>query len=183
MDKKALIPIAQGTEELEAITVIDLFRRAGIQVKVAGENEIVTCSRGTKLLPDILTESIDEDMTFDVIVIPGGNEGVINLMKSERLQNILQKHHQEEKLIGAICAGPTVLQQFKIINRSNRITSHPSVKSYFSGFDYSEDNVVEDGNIVTSRSAGTSIEFALTLINRLCGDEIADKISEEIVYR
>ena len=183
MDINVLIPIAQGTEELEAITIVDLMRRAGIHVKLAGENEIVTCSRGTKLLPDILIDSIDDDADFDAIIIPGGSEGTINLMKSEKLQNLLQRHKQEDRLIGAICAGPSVLQNFKLLDKQASLTSHPSIKNQLMGFIYSEEKVVEDGTLITSRGAGTAIEFTLNLISRLCGDDVADRIADDIIYR
>ena len=95
MDINVLVPVMQGTEELEAVTIIDLLRRAGIRVTVAGENEIVTCSRGIKILPDVLIDSIDTDLDFDAIILPGGAQGTENLMKNETIKKML--NHQKSK--------------------------------------------------------------------------------------
>ena len=95
MDVKILVPVANGTEDMEAAIIIDMLRRAGIQVKVAGENEIITCARGIKLIPDLLLESINEDDEYDAIVIPGGQQGVFNLNRNEYLLSILKKHKEK----------------------------------------------------------------------------------------
>ena len=182
MDIKVLIPLAQGTEETEAVTIIDLLRRAGIQVKVAGENEIITCSHGIKIIPDLLLQSVDEDLHFNAIIIPGGSQGVQNLIKNEYLQNIFDKYRNTNILFAAICAGPLVLSHFRILKKDSYITSHPIVKEQLSHYQYEMESVVCDGNIITSRGAGTAVEFTLSIINYLAGSEIALKISKEIVY-
>jgi len=183
MDIKVLVPLAQGSEELEAVTIINLFRRAGVQVKIAGENEIITCARGVKIIPDVLLDSIDTDLEFDSIVIPGGVQGVENLMKYEILGKMLQRQKEESKLISAICAAPLVLDHFSRLERDAEITSHPSVKEQLLKYKWQDKTVVEQDNIITSKGAGTAIEFSLTLLSRLCGDDTADKIAEEIIYR
>jgi len=182
LDIKVLIPIAQGTEETEAVAIIDLLRRAGIQVKVAGENEIITCSRGVKIIPDILLQSIDEDLHYDAVIIPGGSQGVQNLIKNEYLQNIFDKYRNTHILFAAICAGPLVLSHYKILKKESYITSHPSVKEQLSHYQYELESVVCDNNIITSRGAGTAIEFSLNIINYLAGPEIALKVAEDIFY-
>ncbi len=183
MNKKVLVPLAQGTEELEAITVIDLLRRAGIKVTVAGENEIITCSRGVKIIPDVLLDSIDIDLDFDAIVLPGGAAGVENLMKFEQIGTILEYHKSRNKMIAALCAGPLVLAHFKIFNKGQKITSHPSVKDNLHNYKWINERVVEDEIFITGKGAGTAIEFTLNIISKLCGNEITDNVAEQIIYR
>lgn len=183
MDIKVLVPLAQGAEELEAVTIIDLLRRAGIKVTVAGENEIITCSRGIKIIPDVLLDTIDIDLNFDAIVLPGGGQGVENLMKNEKLGILLKHQKSQNRIIAAVCAAPLALSHFKIIDKDNKITSHPSVKDNLRIYNWENKKVVEDGIFITSKGAGTAIEFALNIIRKLCGDEITDNVAEQIVYR
>ena len=97
MDLKVFIPIAQGSEELEAVTIIDLLRRAGLKVIVAAQHDIVTCSRAVKIIPDVLFRDIEDDFECDAIVIPGGTEGTENLMKSKTVEELLRKLNSEKK--------------------------------------------------------------------------------------
>lgn len=182
MSKTVLIVIAQGTEEIEAVIPADLLRRANIYVRIAGENEITTCSRGLKIIPDILIDQLNSDMEFAAIVIPGGRTGTLNLMRNEKLQKLLEKHNQRGGIIAAICAAPSILTAHRIIPKGTRLTAHPSIKDIFDGYDYSEDKVVVSENFITSRGAGTSFEFALKLIEILAGAEMAKKISDDIVW-
>ena len=182
MDIKVLVPLAQGTEEIEAVTIIDLLRRAGFQVKVAGENEIITCSRGIKIIPDLLLQSVDEEINFQAIIVPGGTQGVQNLIKNEYLQNLIEKFRNKNILFGAICAGPLLLSHFNILKKETYITSHISAREQLSQYNYIVENVVCDGNIITSCGAGTAIEFSLKIINYLAGSEISNKIAADIVY-
>ena len=160
-----------------------MLRRAGIQVKVAGESEIITCSRGVKIIPDILIESIVEEDHFDAIVIPGGNQGVFNLNRNEYLQSICKRHKDKNVTFAALCSATTLLTQQKIADPGSFITSHPSVKDLFEGYQFVDEEVVEDGHIITSQGAGTAFAFALHLIEKFCGSEIADKVSKDIVLK
>lgn len=182
MSRTVLIAIAQGTEEIEAIVPADLLRRANIYVRIAGENEIVTCSRGVKIIPDILIEQLNSDMEFSAIVLPGGKTGTLNLLNNSKLQKLLQKHHERGGIIASICAAPSILSAHKIIPKGTNLTSHPSIKDMFEGYNYSDEKVVVDGNFITSRGVGTTIDFSLKLIEILTSKETADKISEDIVY-
>ncbi len=177
-----LIPIAQGTEEMEAIIVADLLRRANINVKIAGESNIITCSRGVKILPDILIDDINPEDTFHAVVLPGGNIGTQRLNDNPAIEDILKKLKRKSMKIAAICAAPTILSYHKIISDENVITSHPSVKEQLLSHIYVEDKVVVDGNIITSRGAGTAIDFALKLIEVLIDSAAAKKIKDSIVY-
>jgi len=182
LDKNALVAIAQGSEEMEAVVVIDILRRAGINVKVAGETEIITCSNGLKILPDVVLQHIDDDVFFDIVVLPGGSEGVNRLSLNDYMIKILNRHFEKKKLIAAICAAPLLLSDYKMIDSSVRLTSHPSIKEHLAKYDYSEDNVVVDGNLITSRGAGTALDFALTIVEFLGGEELAKSVSKSIVY-
>lgn len=181
MEKTVLVPLAQGSEEMEAVTIVDMLRRAGINVKTAGENEIITCSRGVKIIPDILIEQISATRLFDAVILPGGVNGTKNLSDNSQLIKILRHHLDQERLIAAICAAPIILADNDLLDKNQSITSHPSVKSQLQTYKYSENPVVEDGNIVTSRGAGTALQFSLKIIEILVDKVTAIKVSEGIV--
>lgn len=180
--KKILVVVTDGTEDIEAVVPIDLFRRAGFDVTVAGEREQVEFARKTKVTADIVLSEIHNFDDFDLIFIPGGATGVQNLLKNQFLSSVLKEFHRKNKYISAICAGPLVLANSGILTETTKLTSHPSVKDALSQFDYSEESVVVSGNIITSRGAGTSIDFALKIIEILKDRETAMKIANDIVY-
>jgi len=181
MSKKVLVPIADGTEEIEAVVIIDILRRAGANVTVAGLTENVKCSRNVKIKADIVLDSIRDDADFDLIVLPGGGKGVENLIKSNKLRTIIE-NNRLKSLIAAICAAPLILDKFGIITRELHFTSHPSVKSRFTHGHYSDGTVVISNNVITSRGAGTAFEFALALVEQLYGKSMAEEISDDILY-
>ncbi len=178
MPKTVLIPLAPGFEEIETIAVVDVLRRAGARVTLAGTGDEVLPvkgSRGVLVVPDALLKT-QEPEDFDLIVLPGGQPGTKNLMESEKLINTLQAMEKQGKQLAAICAAPLVLQKAGLI-QDQKITSHPSVEKELERGCYSEDRVVVDGKIVTSRSPGTAIEFALKLVEILFGPEMVDKVN------
>jgi DJ-1 family protein len=177
-----LIPIAQGTEEMEVVIIIDILRRAKLLVKVAGENEIVTCAHGLKIIPDKLIDNIDDDEFYDALIIPGGLEGVNNLRNNEYFIDILKRHNRKEIFIGAICAAPLILSSAKILKSNHKITSHPSIREQLSSFEITEDAVVIDENIITSKGAGTALEFSLKIVELLINLETAQNISKSICF-
>ena len=183
MNRKVLVPIANGTEEMEAVILIDMLRRAGIEVIVAGEKKQATCSRKVKLVPDKLLSEIDSGESYDAIVIPGGIGGTDNLSVNSHLRKIVENHKNKNCIISAICAAPLVLKKYGILRENNKITSHPSVKDSLQEFEYVEENVVVDNNLVTSRGAGSAFEFALKLIEMLVDKETAIKIAGNIVLK
>lgn len=179
MAKKALIPIANGTEEMEAVIIIDMFRRAKIEVTVAANYSPVKCSRAVKIIPDTtIQEALRQE--YDAIIIPGGLDGAKELAADKTLSEILAKHKETDSIIGAICAAPIVLKSNNLIEDKN-ITSHPSVKTEFDINKYSENNVEKDGNIFTSRGAGTAFELSLKIIEELVDKTTSENISEAIV--
>ena len=180
--KKVLVALAPGFEEIETITVVDILRRAGARVVLAAtEDGPIEGSRGISVLPDTLIDQVD-DKDFDLLVLPGGQPGTANLQKNETVKTIIQNMHQSRKQIAAICAAPIVLHSAGIL-KNTVATSHPSVKGQLKGIDYSEERVVVDGNIVTSRSPGTALEFALKLVEILFGRERMDTVNQGVMAR
>jgi 4-methyl-5(b-hydroxyethyl)-thiazole monophosphate biosynthesis len=172
-----LVPLAQGCEELEAVTVIDLLRRAGIEVVTAGLDSSPVCgSRGTVLVPDA---SLDEVVAreFDMVVLPGGLPGADYLKDDSRIRDLLTRMSGDDRYVAAICAAPRVLADIGLLDH-RRATSFPGVLDSFpvEGMTYQEDPVVVDGKVITSRGPGTAMDFALTLIESLLGKAKRDEV-------
>lgn len=165
---KVLVPLAPGCEEIEAVTVIDILRRAGITVVSAGlDNRPVRASRGVMLVPDTSLEAVLND-SFDMIVLPGGQPGTDNLNADMRIIALLQKMAQQGKHVAAICAAPSVLASAGLLD-GKKATSFPGSLEGYPNINFQTAAVVEDGNIITSRGPGTAMDFALTLAERLAG--------------
>ena len=180
--KKVLVTLAPGFEEIETITVVDILRRAGARVVLAATEEgPIEGSRGVSVLPDTLIDQVD-DKDFDLVVLPGGQPGTRNLQNNAKVNAIIQNMHQSHKYIAAICAAPTILHSAEILGNS-AITSHPSVKDQLKDVNYSEERVVVDGTIVTSRSPGTALEFSLKLVEILFGRDRMDTVNQGVMAR
>ncbi|MCE5304550.1 DJ-1/PfpI family protein [bacterium] len=180
--KSILVFFAEGSEEMEAIIVIDLLRRAGINVVIAGDSNEILAARKTKIIPDVLISELDENETYDLVYVPGGSKGVENLAKIDKVGVILKRHQEKGKYLAAICAGPLVLHHFDIFPKNQKLTSHPDVRPLLQIYDYSEDEIVEDRHIITSRGAGTAIDFSLYLIEILLDQSTANNVVRSIVY-
>ncbi len=177
-----LVPLAQGCEELEAVTIIDLLRRAGIEVVSAGlDSQPVKASRGTVLIPDTDLDSI-ATRDFDMIVLPGGLPGADHLNSDPRILSRLRAMAAAGKYTAAICAAPRVLASCGLLE-GRAATSYPGVLSAGSvpGMEYSDNAVVVDGKVVTSRGPGTAMDFALTLIEQLVGRTKRDEVEAGLV--
>jgi 4-methyl-5(b-hydroxyethyl)-thiazole monophosphate biosynthesis len=176
-----LIYLAPGFEEIEAVTIIDLLRRAEIDVTVAGlEKNPITGSHGISIQSDVYYEHINPD-DFDYMVLPGGQPGTNNLKKNQKVLDSLKKFRNEGKLIGAICAAPIVLQEAGILD-GKKVTSYPSEEEVFNASIYQSTPVVKDTNIITSRGVGTAIDFALDLIGEIKGADKKQEIAARILY-
>lgn len=178
---RALVPIANGSEEMEAVIIVDVMRRAGINVVFAGDADIVTCSRGVRIVPDVIFQDISEDALFDAVVVPGGQQGVQHLVENHQIREIVRQHRTAGKLIAAICAAPSILHEWGMLARTNVVTGHPSIERQLTQYTFSFDRVVEDGTLITSRGAGTAFEFALALVRRMMGQEAARQVARDIV--
>lgn len=172
-----LVPLAQGCEELEAVTITDLLSRAGINVVTVGlDEQIVTASRGMQLKPDkILDEILAND--FDMLVLPGGLPGADHLNDDKRIQAIVKEFAEKNKYLAAICAAPRVFATAGVLE-GKHVTSFPGALDNFpvNNMVYEEKAVVVDGKIITSRGPGTAMDFTLTLIDLLLGKEKRDEV-------
>lgn len=179
---RVLVPIADGVEEIEAVTIIDVLRRAGVEVICAGlTGKPVVASRMVKLIPDRSLEEV-KDEAFDMVVLPGGGDGVENLKRDPRIEAILRGMNERQKWVTAICAAPTLLAAYGLLE-GKKATSHPSRRDQTAGerVHYQEQRVVQDGHIITSRGPGTAMEFSLKLVELLCGREKVDELKEALV--
>ena len=169
---RVLVPLAEGCEELEAVTVIDLLRRAGVEVAVAGLTEgPVRASRGVVLVPDTTLDALGDE-PFDMIVLPGGGPGTKRLEQDERVLGRLRAHHASGRPVAAICAAPGVLAAAGLL-QGRRATAYPGILEALRLPDTTlvGEPVVEDRGVITSRGPGTALDFALHLIQVLCGPE------------
>jgi len=178
----ALILLAQGCEELEAITCIDLLRRGNIKVTVAGlSNQTIIASRGVKIEPDITIGEI-KNKIYDMVILPGGLPGADNLNASNEVHELLNNHHKNNKWLAAICAAPKVFAKAGFLNNRNYTCYPDSVNEIdLVSSRYLVDAVVVDDNIVTSRGPGTAIDFALKLIELLSSEEVKDVVEQQLL--
>lgn len=169
---RVLIPLAPGCEELEAVTLIDLLRRAEIEVITAGtEPGPIECSRGTRLVPDVDLDDVAED-DFDMVVLPGGQPGATHLDRDTRVHDLLARQAAADRWSAAICAAPAVLASTGLLD-GRVATSFPGAidSARYPQVRLLEQPVVTDGKVVTSRGPGTAMDFALHLIELLLGNE------------
>ena len=179
--KTAVVVLAEGFEEIEAVTPIDMLRRADVKVTVAGVGgTTITGSHGVAFQCDARLETIDE--VPDLIVLPGGLPGSENLGNSHEVRALTQKVHDNGGICAAICAAPALtLAPFGILD-DRTATCYPSFEKHFNASTkHSEERVVVDGHVVTSRGAGTSMEFALRLVALLAGDSRAEELRKGVL--
>lgn len=173
-----LIPLPEGFEELEAVAPIDLLRRAGAEVVIASLSErlTVTGRNGIRVVADTTLSAVLE-RNFDCLVLPGG-PGVKHLRTDSRVVERVQRQFRDDQWIAAICAAPTVLKDAGLIS-GIRFTAHPSVAAELPWL-ISDHRVLRDGRIITSRGAGTAIDFGLEVVSALYGETVAQSVSTSI---
>jgi 4-methyl-5(b-hydroxyethyl)-thiazole monophosphate biosynthesis len=184
MTKKVLVPIADGTEEIEAVCIIDTLRRADADVTVAsvtGKLE-VTASRNVRIVADALIEDC-AGKTFDLVVLPGGTKGAEHLRDSKEVASILKNQQQQGRLYGAICAAPPIALQHHGLIGNRKATCYPSFIDQLQNPAPSESRVVVDNSLVTSQGPGTAIEFALKLVELLFGKEKSAEVAKAMLVR
>jgi len=185
--KHVLVPLAAGFEEIEAITVIDILRRAGMTVTVAGDaapDGTIPGRTNIKVAPDCSLGEIAarDPADFDVVVLPGGLGGTERLQKDERVKRVLKHVDDNNGITAAICAAPTVLAAFGLLH-GKTVTSHPTVKDKLGDAVYKDERVVVDGRLVTSQGPGTAMEFALALVEFLAGKEKMLEVNQGVLAR
>ena len=177
---KVLIPLAQGCEELEAVTIINILRRAGIEVVSAGlDTQPVRASRGTVLIPDaVLDAELKHD--YDMVVLPGGLPGTTHLRNDARILELVKRMAQQGKYVAAICAAPSVLAEAGLLD-GKRATCYPTCLDDFPSVNVQAAAVVKDGKLITSRGPGTAMDFALTLVEHLVGQTKRQEVETGLV--
>jgi 4-methyl-5(b-hydroxyethyl)-thiazole monophosphate biosynthesis len=175
---KAVVVLAEGFEEIEAVTVIDVLRRAGVQVSIAGlERGAVRGSHDIGIVAEQAIEATSA-ADFDALILPGGMPGAARLRDDKRVQGLIQAFAKAGKLCAAICAAPIALEAAGVLS-GRRATSYPGFE--LPSASYVEDKVVIDGNLVTSRGVGTALEFALSLVERLATPEKAAELRQRML--
>ena len=181
-DRKVYIFLADGFEDIEGLMVVDLMRRAGIQIQTVSikSTRQITTSHGVEMFTDITMDETDF-ADADMLVLPGGMPGTKNLGNCERLLVLLKDHYNNEGKIAAICAAPTVLSSLGFL-KGRKATCYPTMMSQLDCGEALTDPVVVDGNVITSRGLGTALTFALTLIEELLSEEKAKEIAASVVW-
>jgi 4-methyl-5(b-hydroxyethyl)-thiazole monophosphate biosynthesis len=181
MAKKVLVPIADGTEELEAVTLVDVLRRADASVTVASVGALqVTASRGVKLVADrLIGDCVDED--YDLIVLPGGMPGAEHLRDCQDLVRLLKRQQARGGYFGAICASPAVVLDYHGLLSGKRVTCYPSFMGKLREAEPVQESVVVDGLCITSQGPGTALALSLKLVEVLYGPEKAKDVAQDMV--
>ncbi|NPA49766.1 MAG: DJ-1/PfpI family protein [Thermodesulfobacteria bacterium] len=179
MARVALL-LAPGFEELEAVTVVDVLRRGGVDVVIAGlEEGPIPSARNVKIVPDTTIEALNPE-EIDLVVLPGGIPGVENLKKDPRVKELLTRVREKGKKCAAICAAPGALAAFGLLE-GRKATIYPSLKDELKGAQPEDAPVVVDGDIITSQGPGTAMPFAFKLLEILAGREKAQEIARQML--
>lgn len=174
--------LADGFEEIEALCVLDFLRRAGVEVKTVGvSGEVAMGSHKIPVTCDTVEEKLDLNAEFDMIILPGGMPGSVNLDNSAVVNAMIDKAVKEDKFICAICAAPFILGKRGLLKGKNA-TCYPGFESELKGANVLNQGVVRDGKIITGRAMGSSHDFALEIVEALCGKEMRQKLKEAVLY-
>lgn len=179
--KTVLVPLAEGFEEIEAVVIIDVLRRAGVEVRVAGlARGPVTGSHGIQVATDCTLDEVDA-AGLAMIVLPGGMPGAANLEKDQRVLALVRALESTGRTVAAICAAPRVLAAAGVL-RGRSATAYPSVRAQLAGAEVVDrPRVVRSGPIVTSQGVGTALEFALELVDELAGSSVARELRAKLL--
>ncbi|MBQ8803504.1 MAG: DJ-1/PfpI family protein [Tyzzerella sp.] len=183
MAKKVSVFLADGFEEIEGLTVVDLLRRAGVEVTTVSIMGVHTIHGAHKI--DVQADKLFDEVDYeemDMVVLPGGMPGTLNLGAHEGVKQVLEQFYAQKKCIGAICAAPSVLGKYGMLE-GRKATSYPGFEEELKGAEYTTDAVAVSDFVITSRGLGTAIEFSLALIEKLIDKKKADEISHSIIYK
>ena len=179
--KQALVPLADGFEDIEAVSIIDVLRRGGVKVVTAalGQERLVRSAHGIRMEADSLLSEVIED-EYDAIILPGGGEGTENLKASAALAARLRRQKDEDRLLCAICAAPTVLVEAGVLEEGQHVTCYPTC-SIDLDRPCAGVPVVQDGNVITGQAPGSSMLFALVVLKALADKKVAMKVARGLV--
>ena len=173
--------LADGVEEIEALTPCDLLRRAEVDTCLVGvSGREITGAHGIRITADCTLNEIDPNSEIEMIVLPGGSEGTKNLAASEELLKLIDRAFVQGHYIAAICAAPTILGERGMLEVKTAVC-YPGLEKKLIGATISGKNVVCDDIFITARGMGVSTEFALMLVSLLCGDEVASKLKGQVI--
>lgn len=180
---KTGILMADGCEEIEGLTAVDILRRAGLEIVTISINntDSVTGSHNISFQTDAIFEQVNLD-EFDAIILPGGMPGTVKLGEHDGVTKAVQAFASAGKLVAAICAAPSVLGAAGIL-QGKRAVCHPGFEDKLTGAQVSFEPVMTDGNIITSRGMGTAIEFALAIVQYLKDEDAVDDLKQKLVYQ
>lgn len=180
---KVILFLADGFEEVEALTTVDYLRRMDIKVDTVSiaENKNVKGAHDVVVLADKTIEELDPVASYDGVILPGGLPGATNLRDDEKVINIIKEANEKEKLVAAICAGPIALERAGIIE-GKKVTSYPGFGEELKSALYEEKPVVRDGNIVTARGPALAVDFAIEIVKYLLNEDKAEELKKDILY-
>ena len=183
MEKQVCVFLADGFEEIEGLTVVDLLRRAGVKVTTVSITGKLTIhgAHGIDVLADKLFDEVDYG-SQDMAVLPGGMPGTLHLGEHKGVKKVLEEYYQDKKYIAAICAAPSVLGKYGML-KGRKATSYPGFEDALEGATYVHEEVAVDGFLITSRGMGTAIPFSLALVEQLVDAKKAEELGKSIIYQ
>lgn len=178
---KVLVPLANGFEDIEAVTIIDVLRRGGVEVVTASvhPSTTLTSAHGIEMKADALLPEVVDD-SYDAIILPGGGEGTEHLKNSDLLIGRICRQREEGRLLAAICAAPTVLQEAGILEQSYHATCYPTCQMDID-CNYVDEPVVEHEGIITGQAPGSAAMFSIVVLSALAGEAVAKKVARGMV--
>lgn len=181
--KKAVVFLANGFEDIEALATVDILRRGGVDVTIAGvTGDVVTSSHNLKVSADKPVESIKAE-EYDAVICPGGMPGASNLRDSQKVIDIIKQAYSSGKIAAAICAAPMVLEKAEVL-KGKDFTMYPGMENYAPSGKYHNDKfVIKDGNVITGAGPAATFEFALEILTNLQGKEIAEQVAQGMLIK
>lgn len=181
---KAVILLADGFEECEALCICDVLRRGGVDTYLCGVyGEAVTSSHGVRIICDTVLSDKTLDEDWNLVFLPGGMPGAENLHKSAKVNSLIKRTDERVRIVSAICASPAVVLGPAGLLEGRKATCYPGCESYYPDYNFSKEGVVVSGNVVTAKSAGYAFDLALVLLRILKDKETSERVKDSIYYK